>query len=77
MVGDNSPVSIEAEVIYRNKRHLEQTTREGGVTQTKNMQEVQEDHSLSNMSAAALGGMLESRHGISVKRMATGNQDDG
>ena len=40
--------AIETEVICRNWRHLEQTAREGGVTQAEFMQKVQEDYGLKS-----------------------------
>ena len=62
--------SIEAEVICRNMKHLEQTAREGGATQTEFMQKVQKDHGLNEMSAWALYGTLELKHGVSVEQAA-------
>eukprot|EP01082_Thalassiosira_pseudonana_P005722 g5250.t1 g5250 contig2:87008-89119(+) len=53
-----APVEVEQQLLWRNKRHLQQTTKEQGISTTKPMQSLRRNHGLSNMTHDLLAGRL-------------------
>ncbi|EED89738.1 predicted protein [Thalassiosira pseudonana CCMP1335] len=53
-----APVEVEQQLLWRNKRHLQQTTKEQGISTTEPMQSLRRNHGLSNMTNDLLAGQL-------------------
>ena len=55
---------IESQIMARNKRHLQQTAREGGVTTGPLMNEIQANHGLNSRVDDLLAGRFETEHEV-------------
>ena len=61
---------IESQIMARNKRHLQQTAREGGVTTGPLMNEIQANHGLNSRVDDLLAGRFETEHEVSEEMAA-------
>jgi len=59
-----SQEEIESQIMARNKRHLQQTAREGGVTTGPLMNEIQANHGLNSRVDNLLAGRFETEHEV-------------
>ena len=59
-----SQEEIESQIMARNKRHLQQTAREGGVTTGPLMNEIQANHGLNSRVDDLLAGRFETEHEV-------------
>ena len=68
-----SQEEIESQIMVRNKRHLQQTARERGVTTWLLVNEIQANHGLNTRGDDLLAGKFEREHDVS-EEMAWWNQ---
>ena len=74
-----SQEEIESQIMARNKRHLQHTAREGGITTGKLMHEIQANHGLNPRADDLLLGRFETEHEASEEmstRIQAVNQTD-
>jgi len=65
-----SQEEIESQIMARNKRHLQQTAREGGFTTRPLMGEIQANHGLNSRVDDLLAGRFETEHEVSEEMAA-------